>query len=264
MGMPISLALRGRHTDDADAHRAWDAALGSLREADRVFSTYRADSYVSRLARGEIEVADCPPEVAEVLALGEQARIESGGAFDVRRPGPDGTEVLDPSGVVKGWAVQRASAALLVLEETDFCLSAGGDMVCHVATDDSPAWRVGIEDPHDPTRVLAVVPVRDGAVATSGLTHRGAHIVDARTGEVPRGPASVTVVARDLVTADVDATAAFALGAEAPGAGCRAARAAPVSSSRRTARLGRSAARHSHDWLRAVMFLQVAHGRRLP
>ena len=214
MGMPISLALRGRHTDDVDAHRAWDAALGSLREADRVFSTYRADSFVSRLAREEIVVADCPPEVAEVLALGEQARIESGGAFDVRRPSADGTEVLDPSGVVKGWAVQRASAALLVLE-TDFCLSAGGDMVCHVATDSSPAWRVGIEDPHDPTRVLAVVPVRDGAVATSGLTHRGAHIVDARTGEVPRGPASVTVVAHDLVTADVDATAAFALGAEA-------------------------------------------------
>ena len=155
--------------------------------------------------------------------------------------------MLDPSGVVKGWAVQRASAALLVLEETDFCLSAGGDMVCHVATDASPAWRVGIEDPHDPTRVLAVVPVRDGAVATSGLTHRGAHIVDARTGEVPRGPASVTVVAHDLVTADVDATAAFALGAEALELAIGPARAAPVSSSRRTARLVRSAPRHPHD-----------------
>jgi thiamine biosynthesis lipoprotein len=215
MGMPISLALRGRHTDDPAAHQARDAAMEILREADRVFSTYRPDSHLSRLARAEIELDDCPAEVSEVLALGEQARIESGGAFDVRRTGADGTEVLDPSGVVKGWAVQRAAAALLALEGTGFCLSAGGDMVCHVASDDSPAWRVGIEDPHDPTRALAVVPVRDGGVATSGLAHRGAHIVDARSGEVPRGLASVTVVAHDLVTADVDATAAFALGSEA-------------------------------------------------
>jgi thiamine biosynthesis lipoprotein len=215
MGMPISVALRGRHTDDADARNAWDAVLASLREADLVFSTYRPDSHISRVARGEITLDECPPEMAEVLALGEQARVESGGAFDVRRVAVDGTEVLDPSGVVKGWAVQRASIALLALEATDFCLSAGGDMVCHVASAASADWRVGIEDPHDPTRVLAFVPVRDGAVATSGLTHRGAHIVDARTGEVPGGLASVTVVARDLVTADVDATAAFALGADA-------------------------------------------------
>jgi thiamine biosynthesis lipoprotein len=215
MGLPISLALRGRHTDDADAHRAWRAVMDSLRATDLVFSTYRPDSPVSRLSRGEIGLADCPPEVAEVLALGEQARVESGGAFDVRRLDAEGTSVLDPSGVVKGWAAQRASAALLALGGTDFCLSAGGDIVCHVASGDSPDWQVGIEDPHDPTRVLAVVPVADGAVATSGLTHRGGHVVDARTGEVPCGLASVTVVARDLVTADIDATAAFALGPEA-------------------------------------------------
>ena len=212
MGMPISLALRGRHTDDTAAHSAWDAVMRVLREADRVFSTYRPDSPVSRLSRGEIELTDCPREVAEVLAIGERARVESGGAFDVRRPGPDGVDVVDPSGIVKGWAVQRASTAFLTLEDTDFCLSAGGDMVCHVASDDSPAWRIGIEDPQDPTRVLAVVPVRDGAVATSGLAHRGAHIIDARTGETPLALASVTVVASDLVTADVDATSAFALG----------------------------------------------------
>ena len=210
MGMPISLALRGRHTDDSAAHGAWAEALAALRDVDRVFSTYRADSFVSRLARDEITVEDCPQEVAEVLALGEVARVQSLGAFDVRRGG-----VLDPSGVVKGWAVERAARPLRALPETDVCLSAGGDLVCHVAGPDSPDWRIGIEDPHDPTRVVAVVPMRTGAVATSGLAHRGGHVVDARTGLVPDSVASVTVVHDDLVWADLDATAAFALGRDA-------------------------------------------------
>ena len=217
MGMPISLALRGRHSDDDAAASAWDEAMATLRDVDRVFSTYRDDSFVSRLGRGEISVADCPPEVAEVLALGEVARLQSHGAFDVRRPGPDGRVVLDPSGVVKGWAVERAARPLRGLADTDFCLSAGGDMVCHVADPDAPAWRVGIEDPADPSRLVAVVPVRHGAVATSGTAHRGAHVVDARTGAAPQGIASVTVVGDDLTWADIDATAAFALGREALG-----------------------------------------------
>ncbi len=215
MGMPISLALRGLHVDDERAESAWQQSLTVLREVDQVFSTYRHDSVVSRLQRGEIALADCSSQVREVLALGERARQESGGAFDVRLPGPDGHTHLDPSGVVKGWAVDRAAAALDHLPGTDFCLSAGGDMLCRGTRSGAPAWRIGIEDPHDPTRVLAVVPVHDGAVATSGLAHRGAHIVDARTGLTPTAIASVTVVGPDLTGADIDATAAFALGANA-------------------------------------------------
>ncbi|SEO62091.1 FAD:protein FMN transferase [Trujillonella endophytica] len=215
MGMPISLALRGRHTDDTAARAAWEAALAVLREADRVFSTYRPDSCISRLGRGEIGPEDCPPEVAEVLALGAAAERRSGGAFAVHRPGPDGAAVLDPSGVVKGWAVERAAAALEALPETDFCLSAGGDLTCRTLHDDAAPWRIGIEDPADPRRLTAVVPVRTGAVATSGAAHRGAHVVDARTGRPPAGVASVTVLAASLTWADIDATAAYAQGPDA-------------------------------------------------
>ena len=215
MGMPISLALRGRHAEDRYGEAAWATALAVLHEADRVFSTYRPDSCISRLGRGELTVADCPREVAEVLALGELARVQSDGAFDVRRADAGDHEDLDPSGVVKGWAVQRAAQAFDALADTDFCLSAGGDMVCRVADPSRAAWRIGIEDPHDPSRVVAVVPVRNGALATSALTHRGPHITDARTGEVPTDVASVTVVAGDLTWADIDATAAFAHGSQA-------------------------------------------------
>jgi thiamine biosynthesis lipoprotein len=215
MGMPISLALRGRHADDAAARAAWAAVLDELREVDRVFSTYRADSPVSRLGRGEIGLEDCPPEVAEVLALGATAERDSGGAFSVRLPGPDGREVLDPSGVVKGWAVERAAVHLRALEGTDFCLSAGGDLTCRTLDRAGPPWRIGVEHPADPGQVVAVVPVRTGAVATSGTAHRGQHLVDARTGRPPSGVASVTVIAGSLTDADIDATAAYAQGPDA-------------------------------------------------
>jgi thiamine biosynthesis lipoprotein len=215
MGMPISLALRGRHTDDAEARGAWAEAMAVLTDVDRIFSTYRADSQISRLGRGEIALDDCPPEVAEVLALGAVAERDSGGAFTVRLPGPDGQEVLDPSGVVKGWAVERAAEPLWRLPDTDFCLSAGGDMTCRTVGPDSPPWRIGVEDPADLRRLIAIVPVFTGAVATSGTAHRGQHVVDGRTGRPPTGVASVTVVAGSLTWADIDATAAFARGKDA-------------------------------------------------
>ena len=212
MGMPISLALRGCHTDDTPALAAWSAVMADLRQADRVFSTYRPDSVISRLGRGELTLAECPPEVAEVLAFGEAAERDSSGAFAVRRGG-----VLDPSGVVKGWATDRAAAHLAALPDTDFCLSAGGDLTCRTLDPSGPPWRIGVEVPHDPRRLVAVVPVHTGAVATSGATHRGAHVVDARTGRPPAGVASVTVVGTSLTAVDVDATAAYALGPDAVG-----------------------------------------------
>ena len=215
MGMPISLALRGRHAADDVAHAAWAEVMESLREADEVFSTYRPESVVSRLGRGELTLADCPPEVTDVLALGEQAARSSGGAFSVYLPGPDGRTVLDTSGVVKGWAAERAAESLRGLPATGFCLSAGGDIVCRTEDPDGPPWRIGIEDPHDPQRLVAVVPLVDGAVATSGSAHRGQHVVVARTGRPPSGVASVTVVAASLTEADIDATAAYAQGADA-------------------------------------------------
>ena len=215
MGMPISLALRGRHADDRSGLAAWTDAMAVLLEVDRVFSTYRPGSFVSRLGRGEVAIADCPPEVSEVLALGALAERRSRGAFRVVRPGPDGAPVLDPSGVVKGWAVERAAEPLRALAETDFCLSAGGDLVCRTLDPDAGPWRIGIEDPRDTTRLVAVLPVHTGAVATSGTAHRGEHVVDGRTGLPPAGIASVTVVAESLTWADIDATSAYAVGPDA-------------------------------------------------
>src|SRR4051794_22456920 len=214
MVMPISLALRGRHTADDRGATAWARAMAVLREADRVFSTYRADSVISLLGRGKLELGDCPPEVAaqvrDVLALGDAAERDSGGAFALRREG-----VLDPSGVVKGWAAERAATHLAALPDTDFCLSAGGDITCRTLDPAGRPWRIGIEDPTTRPRSPPSSHCTTVAVATSGTAHRGAHIVDARTGRPSLGIASVTVVGHSLTAVDIDATAAYALGPDA-------------------------------------------------
>jgi thiamine biosynthesis lipoprotein len=216
MGMPISLALRGRHTRDASARSTWNAVVDELREVDRVFSTYRPDSFISRLGRDELSLPDCPPEVSEVLEIANQAVEISDGAFSVYLPNHVGELVFDPTGVVKGWAVQRAADRhLLGLEDTDYCLSAGGDLVARTVDPASTPWCIGIEDPLDPSRIVATVPVRTGAVATSGTSHRGTHIVDPRTGRPAYGIASVTVVGDSLTWVDIEATAAFAHGPHA-------------------------------------------------
>ena len=110
MGMPISLALRGRHADDAAGRAAWAAAIAVLREADRVFSTYRADSVDlparPRRARGWTTAPPRSPRSSPSAPRAE--RDVRRRVLDVRRRGADGRRVLDPSGVVKGWAVERA------------------------------------------------------------------------------------------------------------------------------------------------------------
>jgi thiamine biosynthesis lipoprotein len=216
MGMPISLALRGEHARDASARSTWNALVGELREVDQVFSTYRPDSFISRLGRDEIGLADCPPEVSEVLEIANQAVELSGGAFSVHLPDTDGELVFDPTGVVKGWAVERAARRHLDrLADTDYCLSAGGDLVARTLHPGTEPWSIGIENPHDPTRIVATVPLRTGAVATSGTTHRGTHIIDPRTGRPTYGVASVTVVGDSLTWTDIEATTAFAQGLQA-------------------------------------------------
>lgn len=233
MGTAVSLALRGRHVDDGRADAAWAAVMSELRWADTVFSLWRSESFMSRLARSEIDLAACPTEVAEVLQIGERAHRESQGAFSIRLPGPQGRR-LDPTGVVKGWAIDRAAGALTDLVDTDWALSVGGDLRCRSA--DAP-WRIGVEDPADPQATIAVVPIHSGAVATSGAAWRGAHVVDGRTGLPATGLRQVTVLADTALAADVDATSAYALGAGGPAWLTRRGRTAVVVDENGTARV---------------------------
>ncbi len=214
MGLPISIHVRGAGAVRPEVDVAVAAAFADLRALDATFSTYRADSEISRLDRGELTLVDASPLVHEVIGLCEQARRRTGGAFDARLPTPDGGHRYDPSGLVKGWAAERAFARLRALADVDVYLNAGGDVVASRIAPDGRAWRIGIEDPHAPGRLVGAVAVHGGAVATSGTAHRGAHIIDPATGLPRDDVASVTVVGPTLTWADVLATAAFVRGVD--------------------------------------------------
>ena len=198
MGMPI--AVTGVAPRSAAGVFAW------LRRVDALFSTYRRESEISRLDRGELALADADPLVREVLEHCERLREETRGYFDARAGGR-----LDPSGLVKGWAVERAAALLDASGEQRFCISAGGDLVAR-----GGPWRVGVRHPRRRRRLAAALSVHDAAVATSGAYERGAHVIDPHTRRPARGAHSVTVVGPDLAAADAYATAAFAMGAAGP------------------------------------------------
>jgi thiamine biosynthesis lipoprotein len=218
MGMPVSIHLRGEGSRGTEADARVQAAYDELRAVDVLFSTYREDSEVSRIERGELEVADAHPLVREVVDLCATARTLTGGAFDAWRPDagdPAGRRRFDPTGLVKGWAVQRAADHLVAGLGCDVVVNAGGDVAARTGGAAPQPWRVGIEDPTDPARVVTVLPLVTGGVATSGTAHRGAHLVDPVDGRPVTGLLSVTVTGPSLLWADVLATAAFVRGADA-------------------------------------------------
>jgi thiamine biosynthesis lipoprotein len=206
MGTVFSIDVRGPGCDPVEVEHIIDW----LHWVDRTFSTYQACSDISRLSRGEIVVTDCAPEVAEVLGRCQELEVETSGFFSAFAAGP-----LDPSGLVKGWAIQRASDMLKAAGSTDHCVNGGGDVHCAGRPAAGQLWRVGIADPLEPGRIAGIVAGTDIAVATSGSAERGAHIVDPRTRTSPELVASVTLVGSDLATTDAYATAAFAMGHDA-------------------------------------------------
>jgi FAD:protein FMN transferase len=205
MGTAVTVEIRDRVVP----RRALERAFGWLRWVDRTFSTYDADSEISRLNAGELGLADAHPLVREVLARCEALRAATNGYFDASAPLGGG---VDPSGLVKGWAVDVAFAGLRRAGARALCIEAGGDV--RVA---GGPWRIGIRNPHRREHLAAVVVLQSGAVATSGAYERGPHVVDPHTGRPPAGTLSVTMIDRTLAQADAHATAAFAMGQRGPG-----------------------------------------------
>ncbi|MFF5158736.1 FAD:protein FMN transferase [Streptomyces sp. NPDC000348] len=209
MGTVFSFDVRGG--EPAVVRAVLEEAVAGLHRVDEVFSTYRDDSQICRLARGELGVGECAPEVAEVLELAAEAERVSDGWFGTRHRGR-----LDPTGIVKGWAVERAARRLAAAGATGVSVNGGGDVQVLGAPGAGRPWRVGVSDPLRPGGLAAVVSAAGAselAVATSGTAERGDHIVDPRTGRsAVTDLVAVTVVAPRLTWADCWATAAFAMG----------------------------------------------------
>jgi thiamine biosynthesis lipoprotein len=207
MGTVVSFDVPDWAGRDAGNGTVLDRVVRWLHWVDATFSPYREDSDVSRFGRGSLALTDCAAELAEVLAACAEVSALSGGYFTT---GPGGR--FDPSGYVKGWAIERAAAMLTAAGSAEHSVNGGGDIQCVGDRGPGQPWRVGIADPLRPGSLALVVTGQDFAVATSGVAERGAHIVNPHTGQPAADLASLTVVGARLAATDAYATAAFAMG----------------------------------------------------
>jgi thiamine biosynthesis lipoprotein len=205
MGTVFTIDVR----DSGDWRQAIDDVVAWLHSVDATFSTYRPNSDINRLRRGELRLADARPDVAAVLDRCAELQQATDGWFSAQ---PDGA--LDPTGVVKGWAIERASRLLREAGSEHHIVSGGGDMQVAGEAGEGRPWVVGISNPRG-ADVLCAIEARDCAVATSGVAERGRHIVDPFTGRAADSLLAVTVVGPALTEVDAYATAAFAMGRSA-------------------------------------------------
>jgi thiamine biosynthesis lipoprotein len=209
MGMAVSIDVH----DLPAGSKALDDVVAWLHRVDATFSTYREDSEVTKLGRGEIGIEDLSPDVEEVLLRCIDLSERTNGAFDAFAvPAPNGT-TLDPSGYVKGWSIEHAAGMLTASGATNFCINAGGDIAIRGVPSPGTAWRIGVRHPDLADKVALTLELEGPmAIATSATYERGAHIVDPSSGEAVTDIASATVVGPDLGIADAFATAVFVMG----------------------------------------------------
>ncbi|MEK1852570.1 MAG: FAD:protein FMN transferase [Phyllobacterium sp.] len=204
MGMPITVDVTAA-VDGAVV----DAVFAYFESVDRRFSTYIAESEIQAINRGELTSAEYSDEMREVLALAKQTKSETDGFFDIRLA--EGS--IDPSGIVKGWAIRNAARIIIDSGARDFFIDAGGDIQSSGRNVAGSNWSVGIRSPFNADEIIKVIYPRGRGVATSGTYVRGQHIYNPHApGRLIDEIISLTVIGPDVLEADRFATGAFAMG----------------------------------------------------
>lgn len=159
-------------------------------------------------------------EIAAALKTVDYRRVEIDKAKKRVRI-PAGT-VLDLGGIAKGYIVDEARRFLAQNRMQRAIVNAGGDISVIGSRPDGTPWRVGVQNPDDPSQIRWVIPLQNNSVVTSGDYQRyfvqdgerWHHILDPRTGYPARGIRSVTIVTEKAAVADALSTAVFVLGLE--------------------------------------------------
>ncbi len=205
MGMPVTADIADPDATQGDL----GAVMGCLAHFDEVFSTYKHDSEISRINRCVIAESAYSDEMRVVLALCEATKRATRGYFDIRLAGR-----MNPSGLVKGFAISSAARLLLARGFANFFIEIAGDAQVHGRNPEGERWRVGIQNPFDLQEFVEVVHLSNRGIATSGNYVQGEHIHDPIRGVRATDIASMTVVGPTACDADRFATAAFAMGEE--------------------------------------------------
>ncbi|HEX8990207.1 MAG TPA: FAD:protein FMN transferase [Anaerolineales bacterium] len=204
MGMPITVEV----VDEAATKDLLDSAFAYFEYVDRKFSTYKEDSEISRINRGEVSLEAASEDMKAIFALADETRDRTDGYFNMRH-----ADAYDPSGVVKGWAIYHVSQLLRGRGARNFYIDAGGDIQTSGMNAQGHDWRVGIRNPFDPAQIVKVLSLTDCGIATSGTYIRGRHIYNPHNAADPLTEiVSITVIGPNICDADRFATAAFAMG----------------------------------------------------
>ncbi len=188
-----------------------DRAFSWLRWVDVTFSTYRDDSEISKVRRGELSLSEASAAVQDVVARCETISKATEGWFTAYEGESRERQALDPTGLVKGWSVDCVAARLRELAPTGFAINAGGDVVCAGSSSARARWRIGVQHPHHPGEAAIVLHASELAVATAGAYERGEHVWSIRAlDSASKKLLSATVIGPELGTADALATAVFA------------------------------------------------------
>lgn len=206
MGMPVTLEA----VDTSAMEEMLNEVFAYFEYVDNKFSTYKETSEISAINRGELALENASADMQTVFVLAEQTKRETNGYFDIRRNG-----TIDPSGLVKGWAIQSAAEIFRAKNLRNYYVDAGGDAQIAGKNNRGENWRIGIRNPFNMDEIVKVLALSDCGVATSGTYVRGQHIYNPKTGaaSIPEF-VSLTVIGPNVYDADRFATAAFAMGRE--------------------------------------------------
>ena len=210
-GTVIVVVATSSGLDKESLAHAVDEVEEFFYQVDRDFSTYKSDSQVSRIRRGELKIEDASEYVQQVWALCEFSRELTLGAFDPWKA--EGG--FDPSGLVKGWAAEVGAQMLVEAGVEKVLINASGDIVLRGGKPEGGPWNIGIASPDDVEKYVKFFDVVDGSVATSGDYEKGAHIFDPHTGLIAIGARSATVIGPDGAICDALATALMVDGVDA-------------------------------------------------
>jgi thiamine biosynthesis lipoprotein len=172
------------------------AASQHLQRIDERFSTYRHDSIISRFRVGDL--AESPQDLLEVIELCAQAQQLSLGHFDPWYA----SEGFDPTGLVKGWALEEARIQLERHSDIPVLVNGGGD----ITVTKGSRWRVGIQHPFIADSIIRVTEAT-AALATSGTYQRENHLFSPLGLPLQTVSATVSSNQRSLAIVDALATA---------------------------------------------------------
>ncbi len=203
MGTVCEVAVAG--APDADAKI--EASFAEASRVEAMLSTWREESELSRVNRGEIEPS---PELRALLEETLAWRTRTNGAFDPQLGRVIATHRVacrtdacwEEGAFGKGYALDRM---LALLDGDEAMINFGGQIVAR------GELRVSIANPENREQPVVALTMRDASLSTSSSSEQR-HIIDPRTRELlpPRG--SATVLADDALTADILSTALYVMG----------------------------------------------------